>query len=49
MTATELTHTVQHLLNQGQADVHWFANLRGVMEHHAVKIDAISGGLFSQE
>ena len=49
MTATELTHAVQHLMNQGQSDIHWFANMRGVIDNHAVRIDNVADALFTQE
>ena len=49
MTPGELTHALQSLFNQSEADKNWFANLRGVIEHHAVKIDAIEQSQFTLE
>ena len=42
MTPGELTHALQSLFNQSEADKNWFANVRGVLEHHAERIDNTS-------
>ena len=49
MTMGEVTHTLQHLMNQASADTNFLANLRGVLEHHATKIDAAQREQFENE
>ena len=46
---TEMTHTLQHLMNQASADTNFLANLRGVLEHHATKIDTVQREQFDYE
>lgn len=46
---SEITHTLQHLMNQASADTNFLANLRGVLEHHATKIDTVQREKFDYE